>query len=272
MKKWSVFFFCLLLSWGVYAWNAIGHQLVAQIAWDQLTPEAKQMVNAYNRAFSKNKHFSNVIVAATWLDTLRAKDVHWYDHLHYIDWPFSVDGSVLVPVQENNALWAIQQAVSVLSSKYSSQKDKGLSLRILIHVVGDIHQPLHSATQVSKEHPKGDLGGNLFPLAKNNIGSNLHKYWDNGGGILLGQSQKNQIKNKAMQLEKKWACSIPNRTKSPKQWVKESNQLAQAAAYSISPGTKPDKKYQFNTQHLVEKQILFAGCRLGQILNQLAGA
>lgn len=255
-----------------YSWNATGHRLIAQIAYDNLTPKAKVMVNKYNQSLDKRSRFSNFTVAATWLDFIRMKDVHWYDALHYMDIPFSLDGTKLPPVQENNALWGIHEALNGLSSNKSSIKDKALSLRILIHVVGDIHQPLHAVSQISKKHPKGDLGGNLYPLGKNSIGENLHRYWDNGAGILMPQRKKIQIQKKARLLERKWSCTLPNTIQNPEQWIKESNQLAVSKAYKIRRGSKPGRRYQLQAQKIVEKQLVFAGCRLSMVLNNIAAS
>lgn len=250
----------------------MGHQLVGQIAYDNLTPEAKKMCNKYNRMFNKASPIGNFVIAATWLDSLRQKDVHWFDSLHYIDIPFTKEDTPLPAIAEVNALVGIKQALAVLKSKKSSLSDKGMSLRILVHVVGDVHQPLHTVAKVSNQHPRGDLGGNLFPLSKNPIGSNLHTYWDNGGGVLIGQSKKFQVKNKARQLEQKWSCSAANQEKNPEQWIKSSHNIALTQVYTISPDTMPGKRYQLNAQNISQKQILLAGCRLAAMLNSVATA
>lgn len=252
------------------AWNAMGHQLVAQIAYDNLTPAAKKMCNEYTRAYSTVSPSPNFVAAAAWLDLIRLKDIHWYDTLHYIDIPFSKDKTQLPGVQDVNALWGIKQAVSVLSSTKSTAVDKGLSLRILSHLVGDIHQPLHTVTKVSKRLPSGDLGGNLFKLASNPIGDNLHKYWDNGGGVLIGQSKKFQVQNKARQLEEKWSCATALKEKNPRQWIKSSHKIALTQVYKTRPNRVPSKTYQLNAQNISQKQILLAGCRLADLLNGIA--
>ena len=159
----------LLFNLNIYAWNALGHQLVAQVAYDNLTPEAKQMCDKYNAALDSFSPSSNFIVAATWLDQIRMNDIHWFDSVHYIDIPFSTDHTPLPAVPEINALKGIKQAITVLLSNKPSAAEKGLSLRILSHVIGDIHQPLHTVTKVSKHLPRGDLGGNLFLLAKKSM-------------------------------------------------------------------------------------------------------
>lgn len=267
------FFIALFLVLGVissYAWNAMGHQLVAEIAYDNLTPAAKNMCDKYTRSYNAKSSKGSFVSVASWMDSIRKKDVHWFDSLHYIDKPFTLDDSPLPAVQDANALWGIRQAMVVLSSDKASLADKGLSLRILTHLVGDIHQPLHTVTKVSKKLPQGDLGGNLFKLAKNPIGDNLHKYWDNGAGILIGQTKKFQVQNKARQLEAKWSCSIANREKKPKQWINASHKLALNEVYKVTANKAPGKHYQLNAQNITQKQILLAGCRLATVLNEIA--
>ncbi len=267
-----VFILLVLLSatFWANAWNAMGHQLVGQIAYDNLTPAAKLMCNKYNKSFNKVSRTGNFAVSASWLDTIRKRDIHWYDTLHYVDIPYTTEDLPLPKIPEINALTAIKQAITVLKSKKSTSADKGLSLRILTHVVGDIHQPLHTIARVTTKTPHGELGGNLFPLAKNPIGANLHQYWDNGGGILIGQAKSFQVKNKARQLEKKWSCSIANSQKKPKQWVYSSHNLARTNVYTINPYSLPSKRYQLNAQNISQKQILLAGCRLAALLNDVA--
>ncbi|KGP63847.1 3'-nucleotidase [Legionella norrlandica] len=262
-----ILFFLSAIPYG-YTWNAIGHQLVAQIAYDNLTPAAKRMCNLYSH--SRAKTSNSFVKSASWLDSIRENDIHWYDALHYIDIPFSKDGTALPPQPEINALWGIKQSVKVLASNKAKVTDKKLSLRILTHLVGDIHQPLHTVTKINEKLPKGDLGGNLFQLGQNPIGNNLHKYWDNGGGALMGRGKLSQIKNKAKQLEKKWTCQLATKEKDPRQWVNASHQLALTQVYIVSPHEIPSKRYQINTQKITEKQIFWAGCRLAFLLNKIA--
>ena len=65
--------------------------------------------------------------------------------------------------------------------KYSNNDEKlGLSqaLRLLIHYVGDMHQPLHCLSRVNDEYPAGDKGGNLITLKNHYSADNLHSVWD----------------------------------------------------------------------------------------------
>ncbi|KTC93290.1 S1/P1 nuclease [Legionella cincinnatiensis] len=255
-----------------YAWNAAGHKVVAQIAYDNLSPEAKVMCYKYLRSRTHNTPNSSFVSASTWMDEIRFREVYWYDVMHYIDIPFSTEEIDLPPVESTNAVWAIKQAMHVFSSKKTTPSEKRLALRMLIHITGDIHQPLHAVTRVSQEFPKGDLGGNLFPLGANPVGNNLHKYWDSGAGLFLGQYNAKKVKKTAHDLEQKLPCSRISTQIEPKKWAKMSHKLALKNAYQLNPKESPSTQYQENAQMLVQKQVVFAGCRLAVLLNKLAKA
>lgn len=272
-RKWSktlVFLLLMLVINAIgYAWTNVGHKLVAQIAYDNLNPDAKIMCAKLMRV-DINHLNTRFVSSSIWLDVIRKKNNHRFDKLHYIDIPFSSDKSKLPPISKINALTAIRQAESILTSPKASMAQKALNLRILIHVLGDIHQPLHTSTQVTKAYPEGDQGGNLFPLSRSPVGSNLHRLWDNGGGLFLGKSTKKSIAEKAREFESSWPCTIANHQAKTEEWVNSSHQLALTQAYTILPGTKPTQAYQKNAQALSEQQIAFAGCRLALMLNRIA--
>ncbi|KTD17160.1 S1/P1 nuclease [Legionella jordanis] len=254
-----------------YSWNSLGHRLVGQIAYNHLTPRAKTIYKKYNQALNKVYRPQNMINAAAWLDSLRYRKDLWLQSKHYIDIPFSRDGTELILPEDINAVSAIEDASHFLQKKYGNNFDKGFSLRILLHVVGDIHQPLHAANQFSHNHPKGDQGGNLFPLGDNPVGDNLHSYWDRGGGLLIynNKVKASELKRQADAIERKWPCDVQNMVVDPKAWALESHQLALMKVYTISPGQKPSTNYQKNASNLTKKQIALAGCRLAALLNRL---
>ncbi|MGC1182759.1 S1/P1 nuclease [Legionella sp.] len=262
-----IFYFYAL---NCFAWNMQGHQVIAQIAYDHLTPHAKEMCHKYLNPRSKKNLNANFLTASIWLDLIRFKNIHWYDTFHYIDIPFSNDGSNLPAVRSTNAVWGINHAISILTTKKAKLVDKRLALLILIHLVGDIHQPLHAVTKVSNQLPKGDLGGNLFPLGTNAVGNNLHRYWDKGAGFYTGHSRANHIKNKALLLEEKLSCSLIKIQKNPEQWARDSHHLAVKQVYQIKRKEIPSKRYQLNAQNSIQKQSLIAGCRLAALLNHIA--
>ena len=255
----------MLLPANVFGWNALGHRLIAQIAYDNLTVHAKQRFNEYNQTLDKVYKPQDWVNAAVWLDTLRYQDVNWFSSMHYIDLPFSSDGSQLPSPQEINAVWAIDKSTNLLLNKYATNFDKGIALRVLLHVVGDIHQPLHAATRVSAQFPKGDRGGNLVLLNGIPVAKNLHAYWDRGAGLLIGKKHysQQQLEKWSATVEQHWPCDRMVVEDVPMKWAEESHTIAVNSVYLFPI----NNIYQQKARKTAEKQIALAGCRLAALLN-----
>ena len=292
------------------AWNALGHKLVAQIAINELSSEKILKLNHLNhgldgkhsrkvwnalgqtlapqlamndlsnkkiRGFVRSNYFLHsaspsvsLVNSAIWLDVIRRYDDS-LDIFHYIDFPFSKQKLKLPAVADNNAIIAINRSIEILNNNKASRFDKGFCLRVLLHVVGDIHQPMHSVSQITIQHQKGDLGGNLYPLQKNDISNNLHGYWDKGGGMLSSDYPitSGQLKTLAQKIHTRWPCTGLAEITEPQIWAKESHTLAKNISYSIEKNTQPSKKYSKQVQNIAQQRIALAGCRLAKILQTL---
>src|SRR5438105_5067321 len=156
--------FCV--SHRVLAWNAEGHMLVAQIAYNHLDTAVRARCDALiavplTYGSSANNTF---VTAACWADDYKSSlgTAIW----HYIDLPFSLDGTSTAGVgtASFDVVQAINQCMFTLGSSTAAQTNQATSLRYLMHFVGDIQQPLHCSTAVSASHPGGDAGGNSFSL------------------------------------------------------------------------------------------------------------
>lgn len=259
-----------LLPTQAFSWNAVGHRLIAQIAYDNLMHQAKTTLNRCNKTIDHACTAKKFINSAVWLDSVRIK-THAYDAMHYIDIPFSMDGTSLPPIPTVNAVWAVEKSMTVLLNPKSNASKKSTALRILVHVVGDIHQPLHAATCVSRSYPEGDRGGNLVVLHKNKMAKNLHSYWDKGAGLFAGKRQYGQawIKQKAATIEQQWPCNMERVDLNPMHWAQESNALVVQKVYALSYGNTLDEHYQYTAQHIVEERIALAGCRLAVLMNKM---
>lgn len=257
-----------------FAWNSFGHRLVAQIALDNMTPQARHAYNHYNYQLDKSYASKSLVSAAPWLDTQRSSSQLWLLPFHYINIPFSRDHTKLLEPNSINAVVAIEDAMRVLNNKSSSTADKGFYLRILLHVVGDIHQPMHTVSEYTWRFPRGDKGGNRVYLAKNPVANNLHAYWDNGGGWLKPRQKYSSsvLIHRAKMIEKRWPCRNFVLHFDPKAWANESHQLAISKAYTVKLGHKPSKAYQHMVSLQTQKQIALAGCRLAFLLNRAASS
>ncbi len=258
----------LLISSSVLAWNATGHRVIAQIAYDHLSPHAKNKYRAYNRVLNNRYHSYDFVDSAVWLDKVRySSDMP--GEIHYIDIPFSQDPHLPLPkIDSINAVTALQQARSILAMPRVASKKRALALRVLVHLVGDIHQPLHAATRVSKLYPEGDKGGNLTKLPSNPVAETLHRYWDQGAGLLVSMDRK-EIRRYANLLEGRWPCSFDEPAGDFDAWAKMSHELARREVYHFEQGETLQSDYQRRAMMISESQLATAGCRLANLLNHL---
>ncbi len=174
-----------------------------------------------------------------------------------------------VPEHKQNVVWAIQQSRKVLHSDKSNDFEKAFFLRMLIHLVADIHQPLHCVSLYSEQYPKGDAGGNLYTV-QSGYGDNLHAVWDNGVGYFRRYTGKNRINSMAKAITKDYPPlhlrQQINRLR-PQQWLDESAQIANDFVYQALSDQRLSREYLQQGRDIVELQLALAGYRLATILN-----
>jgi hypothetical protein len=201
----------LALPLPVRAWNAAGHMVVAKLAWDQLDAKDRQTLmtllkdhphwNEFFIAAGKPKtapeadfHFA---LASTWADWLRGfatpknaeeKKIYQFHKgpRHYVNWPFvhpadveMFQGKDLPIDPKDDIVTGLSTVMGELkATKQYTTKYRSVSLCWLLHLVGDVHQPLHNVALYAAEIPTGDQGGNLFWVKENGVPTRLHAYWD----------------------------------------------------------------------------------------------
>lgn len=277
MKKMITFIFVLVLS-PAFGWDATGHRLIAQIAYDNLNSSAKSQVDRLTQLLDQNyPPPQRFLFASTWADQIKNDDVTAFNSWHFINYPFSTDGTPLKPPYYENVVWAINQSEQVLQSPHANPYEKAVFLRFLIHFVGDAHQPLHCAERYSRQFPQGDESGNLFPV-KDSYVQNLHADWDEGLGLFRGSSKKYPLTNKkvgllAIRIEQKYPSSFfGNQVDdlNSTDWVQQSFKIATSFAYNnIEQNSALSPAYIEQGQTIVAQQIALAGYRLANSLNQV---
>ncbi len=280
MRRKLVFFLLLCFSTSLHPWWDAGHLIVAEIAYQNLTEEKQRQVDhlcmAFNRFFPKQSTFAT---AAIWADTIKEKGTFpLFDRYHYINLPYDPDkiltkekkAVIVASYQSDNVIWIIDEAKKTLKNPSANEFEKALLLRLLIHCIADIHQPLHCASLYNKKFPNGDMGGNRFALK--GTWSNLHLLWDAAAGA-FSQERYMQSPFDYKQMAQSLMRDYPKKTftklstLSPKKWAEESHQLAIDVAYDIEPNTKPSAEYLEKTQEVCRKQVALAGYRLAETLN-----
>lgn len=265
-----------LISISTFAWNAIGHMVVANIAYQNLTPQARakvdKMVGELNQEYPEMKTFVNI---AYWPDSIRSQHIESFTHWHYIDNPYVVDGlSVPVPsiIDTDNAVWAVKTIEQVVKNNDANGYDRARFLSFITHISGDLHQPLHTTALVSEAHPKGDKGGNAYYVKFNNERINAHKIWDMGLGVFSGESSivhTTDIANSIVATYPKAYFGNAVNELDPTVWAQEGVENAKKYVYSTPENQPVSNAYIETGKQLSQKQAALAGYRLANLLNQL---
>jgi len=269
-----IFFF----SFSAFAWDATGHKLVAQIAWQNLTPKTKAFIKRYTRAFPKHcSEYKCFLAMSVWPDQIKSKNINVFDHWHFISQGFTDDHFHVPPTQPYNVVWAIPQMQMIMTSSKAPTQAKTLALSFFIHFIGDIHQPLHCISLFNKKYPQGDQGGNLI-LIRSPYATELHSLWDQGVGSFYIYSKHyplpiTGIQKLAAQImktypQKSFGEKVINYD--PQQWAQDSFQLAKTNAYPMKTNAIPSKQYIKHNRVIALKQVALAGYRLAYLLNAWA--
>lgn len=233
-----------------FAWSREGHHIVVEIAYQLLSSSAKEKLKAYLGNMS-------IEDASTWLDEQRGTN-NQYNYLtttHYIN---IEKGDKLNPFQKNNIFTELNTVINELEHPNTIAEGKfTLDLLILIHLVGDVHQPLHAGYG-------NDKGGNLIKVSLMGNPTNLHAAWD--GGIISKEHINTQlIANNYSKLSAAQIAAL--KTDKVAGWINESRSCL-PLIYSFSNGTL-DEIYVQKAAPIIEDQLLKAGIRLSAILEKV---
>jgi len=302
---------CLCLSVvPAHAWNSFGHMEAAAVAWDKLTPQAKQEATRLLKLNPQYETWINGIPAgprdevafvraATWPDEIKSlsgyvndgprngnvaphtpeasQNVGYSDHFrhrywHFIDEPFSTDGTPLQQPVPPNAQTQIAAFRTTLGDETASDDVRSYDLAWLLHLVGDVHQPLHATARFTRDEPDGDAGGNDVKVTCSppcGDPKELHAFWDD----LLGSDKAPASEAIAAADDLAPADFGKAAEADEKAWIKESFELAEKSVYAgpVGDGKGPftlTENYQKQSLDIAKKQIALAGARLANLLNQ----
>jgi hypothetical protein len=283
------------------AWFEQGHYMTAEVAWNGLNAHARCAVG---KLLPLNPSYASWIAnvpadqqaqiafvsAADWADAIKtagsgyqddgyddsvpaaANNLGYSDKLmhkywHFVDTPFTTDGTPTHPAGTNNVTERIATFRTVLADSTATDDLKSYDLVWLLHLVGDVHQPLHASDRYSKTFPTGDVGGNLVKIG-GGPQKVLHAYWD----ALPGDSTDPRVAIPAADALPP-ASPIVAGIDDPSIWANESFQLAQKTVYSkpVSSGAGPYKvygrTYTKRARDVAMTRVALAGARLANLLN-----
>lgn len=283
------------------AWDQVGHRVVARIAWKSMSPAARAEAVALLLAAPEDTGLPALLpaagrpldvrerelfeAAAFWADGLRDRDLpsHRYDRptWHYINffWLQEDPGGPAVELDlplAGDLLAQLERIATTLGDHERPAAQRGLDLAWLLHLVGDVHQPLHNSARVSAQDPEGDRGGNGFRLGEHD---NVHRIWD---GALRHRFPRHDGETDEVYIERLAAAVMEAHPRAGFQaaldppadftaWAREGVAVAQNAAYPayLERGAPAPARYLDDVYAAAAPRIALAGYRLAALLEEL---
>ncbi len=284
----------MLVAPPLFAWGDEGHEIVGVIAYARLTPPVKKKVDALLAADGDDLTATDFVSRTTWADKFRDSDRsttkvryaatrNW----HFVDIEIA-DGNIAAACNNHPRLPPgtaasagpanaclidkIDQFITELRDASVAKSEKILALKFLLHLIGDLHQPLHAADNK-------DRGGNDVPVLnrERTAPDNLHSYWDNHLVQRIGNDPKSAGASLNKQITKAKAEEWSRGT--PISWAKGSFGQAKNVVYNFAgqqkfidergaKGVRLDTVYDNRALPVVREQLSKSGVRLAAVLNQ----
>lgn len=290
----------LLLPFGSSAWWGRGHMVVAAFAYLEMDKNQQQEVTnllkfhpEYERSwkseyakYRKKMDLGMFLMmrASVWADEIKRKNHPAYEmrhnNWHYVTYKITFPDKFVTTLpdgsKEPNVVWGIDQAQKQLQNQKLDKAERAIALSWLVHLVGDIHQPLHCGSVFNDTYPKGDLGGNKQYVRPKGKAMKLHGLWDSALGR---KNNHRKAMNQAIALREEMANLKFSNDFDPVAWSKDSFDLIISAVHqqgkletSSEEATAPkvSKKYLQDMKTLAKKQGAKAGTRLAKSIAGLS--
>ena len=252
----AVFFY---LPFTTMAWGVLGHRIVGQIADSYLTPKAK---NAINKILGTE----SIAMASNYADFIKSDTSFAYiSPWHYVNIKAGLTMKEVEDFLDKDtavdAYTKIIFLVKELKKKNLSAANREFYLQLLIHIVGDVHQPMHVGRV-------DDLGGNKIKVSWFSAPSNLHRVWDEqliNFQQLSYTEYATAINFTTVAQRKAW------QKQGLKAWIYESYQDVEKIYADIKPDDKLDYLYNYKYIKMVNTQLLKGGVHLAALLNEIYG-
>lgn len=234
-------------------WGATGHRVTGEVADRYLSKKAKQRIE-------KILGHQSVAMVSNWMDEVRSDSLYNYmEDWHWVTIPEGMSYEQTNKNPDGDLIEAIGRMIVALKSGNLSPEKETEYLKILIHLVGDVHMPLHVGSA-------DDRGGNNVKVSWFKTESNLHRVWDSD----MIDDTKLSYTELAASLEQPSDGGIKALQKTTViDWAKESSAYHRQV-YNIGNG-KLGYAYTYRNFHIVRKRLLQAGIRLAGILNDIYG-
>ncbi|MCC5918656.1 MAG: S1/P1 nuclease [Cryomorphaceae bacterium] len=253
MQRLAYILLFVLIHQTAFPWGATGHRVTGEIAEMYLSRKAKKNLK---KLFGQE----NLAVASTWMDEIKsAPGTRHLSPWHYVSIPDSLDYERSEKNPDGDVIWAIETIIDSIKGNVLPDSVERDLVRMLVHLIGDIHQPLHVGRAEDK-------GGNSVRVKWFGKASNLHRVWDSD----MIEGHKMSYTELASNLYRPTKSEIRAwQNSGPRDWSVEAMALREGV-YNY-PGENLGYKYAYRHFDTVKERLLLAGVRIAGVLNELYG-
>ncbi len=257
MKKTLLIAILAYLPITTMAWGLLGHRVVGEIA-------ERYLKKRTSREIKNILGHESLAMASNWADFIKSEPSYNYiSNWHYINLPAGLSSEQLQSYLLKDTVTDAYTRIRFLSSELknrSLEHDKKVTyLRLLIHLVGDLHQPMHTGRFE-------DLGGNRVQLTWFGQSSNLHRVWDSD----LVDSQELSYSEYARSInfiDKSRLFQLQN--EDVNLWVEDSYKVSEKIYANVKTGDKLGYRYIYDYMAVADQQLLKGGVHLAALLNDI---
>ncbi|WP_297057667.1 S1/P1 nuclease [uncultured Duncaniella sp.] len=244
----------LSVAISAFAWGQKGHDVTAYIAEQHFTPATLAAVTDLLDGMSP-------VYWANWLDNAS----HTPEYAYSKTWHYkNVDADKTYWTQPEqpggDIVQALRMNIGILSDSTKSQDERGLALKMVIHLMGDLHQPMHMGHAT-------DRGGNGVKLRYFGRDANLHGIWDSN---LVESAHKWGYTEWQQQLDR-----LPEETEvvtvggNLDDWAQKTVAISRQVYAAMPAGTNVSYNEVAEWAPVIEAQLLIGGLRLAHVLNSI---
>lgn len=251
-----VFVLILFINFETFAnddWGKTGHRTVAEIANQYLSEKAKAKINLILQGQS-------LAVASTFADEIKSDErFDEFKVWHYANAPLDETYDESEKNEDGDIIIGIKYCIEVLEDSSSDKEDQTFYLKMLIHLIGDMHQPLHFGL-------KEDRGANRFYVDWFGKESNFHRVWDSEMINSYGMSYTEMAQNKTVLAPEEINDFARGNVID---WAEDTRVLTRKIYKSANQRDDLGYRYMYDWYETLNLQLHKAGIRLAKILNTL---
>ena len=257
MKNYIALIFLLATTINSHAedWGKTGHRTVGQIAQENLSRKA-------SKAIASLLDGESLALVSNYGDDIKSdKRYNKFNPWHYVNLPLDKPYSIESANSQGDIIQGIQYCVNVIKDPKALKADKAFYLKLLVHFIGDLHQPMH----MGKEE---DKGGNDVKLTWFGKSTNLHRVWDSD--LIEGFDMSfSELAAEAPTLSKKDKIAIMQG--GALDWMREGHKITTSLYEDLPENGKLGYEYAYKYTDLMRSQLQKGGLRLAKMLNEIFG-